>query len=81
METGLKGRPGRSRAVKWRIAFTIITTTVWLVALLYWIGFLWPRYEVGQSIASLCIATTIYGGLNALAWALWPGRSEPSKEE
>lgn len=64
----------KSRAVNWRIAFTIVTATVWLIFMLYWIGFLWARYEVGQSIASLCIGSVVFAGLNALAWTLWPAR-------
>ena len=64
----------KDQAVKWRIAFTILTGTLWLVFTLYWIGFLWARYEVGQSIASLCIGSVVFAGLNALAWILWPAR-------
>jgi hypothetical protein len=64
----------KSRSGPWRIAFTIVTMTLWLVFMLYWIGFLWARYELGQSIASLCIASVVFAGLNALAWTLWPAR-------
>ena len=69
-----KSQAAKRRAVPWRIAFTIVTTTLWLVFMLYWIGFLWSGYEVGQSIASLCIASVVFAGLNALAWTLWPAR-------
>jgi len=72
MEDKVEERKGRG--VPWRVAFTIVTMTLWLVFMLYWIGFLWARYEVGQSIASLCISSVVFAGLNALAWTLWPAR-------
>lgn len=72
MEDKVEERKGR--AGKGRIAFTIVTKTLWLVFMLYWIGFLWPRYEVGQSVASLCISSVVFVGLNALAWTLWPAK-------
>lgn len=60
--------------VTWRLAFTIITAVVWLVFILYWIGFLWQDFEVGQNIASLCISSVIFTGLNALVWSIWRRR-------
>lgn len=62
------------RRATWRIAFSIVSTTVWLVFILYWIGFLWGRFEVGQNIASLCISSVAFAGLNALVWAIRPTR-------
>jgi len=66
----------RGRAGKRRIAFTIVTTIAWLVFMLYWVGFLWPIFYVRQSIASLCIASVLFAGFNALAWTLWPSNRE-----
>lgn len=57
--------------VTWRLAFTIVTAVVWLVFVLYWIGFVWPDYEISQNIASLCISSVVFLGSNALAWTIW----------
>ena len=57
-----------------RIGFSIVTTMIWLVFILYWIGFLWGRFEVGQNVASLCISSVVFAGVNALVWAIWPAR-------
>jgi hypothetical protein len=58
--------------VTWRIAFSIISTAVWLIFVLYWIGFLWADFEIGQNVASLCISSVVFAGLNALVWSIWP---------
>lgn len=58
--------------VTWRLAFTIVTAVVWLVFVLYWIGFLWAAYEIGQNIAMLCISSVVFTGVNALVWTIWP---------
>lgn len=64
--------PESGGSVTWRIAFSIVSTVVWLVFVLYWIGFLWGDYEVNQSVASMCISAVIFIGLNALVWSVWP---------
>jgi hypothetical protein len=58
--------------VTWRIAFSIITSVFWLVFILYWIGFLWGDFEVGQNVASLCISSVVFAGINGLVWTIWP---------
>lgn len=58
--------------VTWRLAFSIVTAVIWLVFVLYWIGFLWVDYEIGQNIATLCISSVVFTGVNALAWTIWP---------
>lgn len=62
----------------WRLAVTIITAVLWLVFVLYWIGFLWVDFEVGQNIATLCISSVVFTGLNALIWTIW---RRPKSEE
>lgn len=58
-------------AVTWRLAFSIVTAVLWLVFVLYWIGFLWADFQVGQNIASLCISSVVFVGMNALVWTIW----------
>lgn len=62
------------RGAIWRIGFSIVTTMIWLVFILYWIGFLWGRFEVGQNVTSLCISSVVFAGVNALVWTIWPAR-------
>lgn len=57
--------------VTWRLAFTIVSAVVWLVFVLYWIGFLWAEFEVAQNISVLCISTVVITGANALVWSIW----------
>lgn len=64
--------------VTWRLAVTIVTAVLWLVFVLYWIGFLWVDFEVGQNIATLCISSVVFTGLNALIWTIW---RRPKSEE
>ncbi len=64
--------------VTWRLAVTIVSAVVWLVFVLYWIGFVWVDFEVGQNIATLCISSVVFTGLNALIWTIW---RRPKSEE
>lgn len=72
---------GSGRAVTWRIAFSIVTSMIWLIFVVAWIGFGWAGFEIGENIAVICISSVIYLGLNGLVWAIWPGgKSESSGE-
>ena len=64
-----------SSGVTWRIAFSIISSMVWLVFIIAWIGFGWADFETGQNIAVICISSVIWLGANGLVWAIWPNRS------
>lgn len=66
---------GSGSGVTWRIAVTIISTMVWLIFVVAWLGFGMDTAEVGETIAVLCISSVIWMGLNALIWAIWPNRS------
>lgn len=63
--------------VTWRLAITIVSAVVWLVFVLYWIGFLWPDYEIAENITSLCISAVVFTGLNALVWSIWRRPQSP----
>ncbi len=65
---------GSGSGVTWRIAVTIISTMVWLIFVVAWLGFGMDNTEVGQTIAVLCISSIFWLGLNALIWAIWPNR-------
>ncbi len=64
-----------SSGLKWRIAFSIITSMIWLIFVVAWIGFGWNDLETGENIAVVCISSVIWTGLNGLVWAIWPRRS------
>ena len=66
---------GSSSGLTWRIAFSIISSMVWLVFIIAWLGFGWAEFEVGQNIAVVCISSVLWLGLNGLVWAIWPNRS------
>jgi hypothetical protein len=61
--------------VTWRIAFSIISSMVWLIFIVAWIGFGWGEFETGENIAVVCISSVVWTGLNGLVWAIWPSRS------
>ena len=65
-----------SSGLKWRIAFSIITSMIWLIFIVAWIGFGWNDFETGENIAVLCISSVVWMGSNGLVWAIWPRRSE-----
>lgn len=60
-------------SVTWRLVVSIVSTVVWLVFMLYWIGFVAADFETPQNIVVLCISGVIFSGLNALVWTIWPG--------
>jgi hypothetical protein len=64
-----------SSGVTWRIAFSIISSMVWLIFIVAWIGFGWADFETSENIAVVCISSVIWTGLNGLVWAIWPSRS------
>lgn len=64
-----------SPSLKWRIAFSIITSMIWLIFVVAWIGFGWNDFETGENIAVICISSVVWMGLNGLVWAIWPRRS------
>jgi len=69
-----------SSGLKWRIAFSIISSMIWLVFIVAWIGFGWDDFETGENIAVLCIASVIWMGTNGLVWAIWPSGSDDLEE-
>ena len=69
-----------SSGLKWRIAFSIITSMIWLIFIVAWIGFGWNDFETGENIAVLCIASVVWMGSNGLVWAIWPKRSNDAEE-
>jgi hypothetical protein len=60
----------------WRIAFSIISSMVWLIFVIAWLGFGLDTAEVGETIAVLCISSVIWMGANGLIWAIWPSQSK-----
>ena len=64
-----------SSGLKWRIAFSIITSMIWLIFIMAWVGFGWNDFETGENIAVLCISSVVWLGLNGLVWAIWPSSS------
>jgi len=68
--------PGNDSSVRWRIAFSIISTMVWLIFVVAWLGFGWNAFEIGENLAVLCISSVVWTGLNGLVWAIWPSRSK-----
>lgn len=69
-----------SSGVTWRIAFSIISSMVWLIFIVAWIGFGWGGFETSENIAVVCISSVVWTGLNGLVWAIWPGKSKDSDE-
>lgn len=67
----MAGKSGGS--LTWRLVVTIVSTVIWLVFMLYWIGFAATDFEAAQNIVVLCISSVIFTGLNALVWTIWPG--------
>jgi len=65
--------------VKWRIAFSIITSMTWMIFVVAWVGFGWSDYETPENIAVLCISSVVWMGSNSLVWVIWPSR--PNGEE
>jgi len=69
-----------SSGVKWRIAFSIITSMIWLIFVVAWIGFGWSDFETAENIAVVCIASVVWLGANGLVWVIWPNRSNDAQE-
>ncbi len=69
-----------SSGLKWRIAFSIITSMIWLIFIVAWIGFGWNDFETSENIAVLCISSVVWLGSNGLVWAIWPSRSKDTGE-
>jgi len=73
-------RDENSSGLKWRIAFSIITSMIWLIFIVAWIGFGWNDFETSENIAVLCISSVVWLGSNGLVWAIWPNRSEDTEQ-
>ena len=71
---------GNGSGVTWRIAFSIITSMIWLIFIVAWIGFGWNDFETSENIAVLCISSVVWLGSNGLVWAIWPNRSGDVEE-
>ena len=69
-----------SSSVTWRIGFSIISSMIWLIFTVAWVGFGWNDFETGENIAVLCISSVVWMGLNGLVWAIWPSSSGDSEE-
>ncbi len=70
----------RSSSVTWRIGFSIISSMIWLIFVVAWVGFGWNDFETGENIAVLCISSVVWMGLNGLVWAIWPSGSKDADE-
>ena len=68
-----------SSGLKWRIAFSIITSMIWLIFIVAWIGFGWNDFETSENIAVLCISSVVWMGSNSLVWVIWPSRAHNEK--
>lgn len=71
---------GSGSNVTWRIGFSIISSMIWLIFIVAWVGFGWNDFETGENIAVLCISSVVWMGLNGLVWAIWPSSSGDSEE-
>ena len=71
---------GGGSGVTWRIAFSIISSMIWLIFIVGWVGFGWNDFETGENIAVVCIASVVWTGLNGLVWAIWPRGSKDADE-
>ena len=72
---------GENRSgLKWRIAFSIITSMIWLIFIVAWIGFGWNDFETSENIAVLCISSVVWMGSNSLVWVIWPNRANSEGE-
>jgi len=71
---------GSSSGLTWRIGFSIISSMVWLIFIVAWVGFGWADFETSENIAVLCISSVVWLGLNGLVWAIWPSGSKDSEE-
>ena len=69
-----------SSGLKWRIAFSIITSMIWLIFIVAWIGFGWNDFETSENIAVLCISSVVWMGPNSLVWVIWPNRANSEGE-
>ncbi|MCH7609224.1 MAG: hypothetical protein J4N76_10205 [Chloroflexi bacterium] len=69
-----------SSGLKWRIAFSIITSMIWLIFIVAWIGFGWNDFETSENIAVLCISSVVWMGSNSLVWVIWPNRANSEGE-
>ena len=66
--------------VTWRIGFSIISSMIWLIFIVAWVGFGWNDFETGENIAVLCISSVVWMGLNGLVWAIWPSGSKDAEK-
>ena len=71
---------GSGSNVTWRIGFSIISSMIWLIFIVAWVGFGWNDYETGENIAVLCISSVVWMGLTGLVWAIRPSSSGDSEE-
>ncbi len=69
-----------SSGLKWCIGFSIISSMIWLIFMVAWVGFGWNDFETGENIAVLCISSVVWLGLNGLIWAIWPSGSKDADE-
>ncbi len=63
-------------SVTWRIVVSIVSTVVWFVFMLFWVGFIWDSFEAAQNVVVLCISGVVFTGINALVWTIWPRKRE-----
>ena len=71
---------GSSSNVTLRIGFSIISSMIWLIFIVAWVGFGWNDFETGENIAVLCISSVVWMGLNGLVWAIWPSGSKGAEK-
>ena len=57
-----------SSGLKWRIAFSIITSMIWLIFIVAWLGFGWNAFETSENLAGLCLPSVVWMGANSLGW-------------
>ncbi len=71
---------GSRSGLTWRIGFSIISSMVWLIFIVAWVGFGWIDFETSENIAVLCISSVVWLGINGLVWAIWPSGSNDAEE-
>lgn len=57
-----------SNRIQWKISITVVTTIAWLTFSLYWIAFIWEKYNAFQNIILLIIFFLVFSAVNALLW-------------
>ncbi len=57
-----------SNRIQWKISITVVTTIAWLAFSLYWIAFIWAKYNAFQNIILLTVFFLVFSAINALLW-------------